>query len=261
MSAWVRGVLRHARGLFTPGAFARLYPTWEDAARAASERTGGYDSELLSRFRVERGKLNAASATFADLPPGFALLFAAAHVADGTVRVTDYGGACGEWGVALRRDVRRALDYVVVENEALAAACAREGTFGWARFVSEPPPTCDVFVCSGTLQYLQDPYAVVERAFSTTASAVVLARNAFADGEIFRVHRSRLGDNGFGPRIPRGFDVDAEVLYPHRTIRLARVLEAATVKGWRCVLSLDSPSGVLPYRDAVVGRDLLFVRS
>lgn len=252
----LRDLVRRGAAVVARSAPAKLHATWSDAARE-----GAYDAEVLTRFRFERARLNAASVTAADLPPGFALLFAAVHLGTGHVRVTDFGGACGEWAVALRRDVRRTLEYTVVENGALVDACAREPAFGWARFARDEPPGCDVFLSSGTLQYLDDPYALVDRAFSTAKGAVVLARNSFADQELFRVHRSRLGDNGFGSRLPEGFDLDLEVRYPHRTISLERVLAAGAAHGWRCALSLESPSGVLPYRRAVFGRDLLFLRS
>jgi putative methyltransferase (TIGR04325 family) len=250
-------LIRIAAELLQPSSFARLFPTF-----AAAAREGAYDSHLLTRFRLERARLNVPSISAAHLPPGYALLFAAAHLpVVGPVRVTDLGGACGEWGFALGRDARREIAYTVVENPALAAACAREPAFTWARFTAELPAECDVLVSSGTLQYLEEPYEVLAGAFATARVAVVLARNGFADRELFRVHRSRLGDNGFGAQVPAGFDLEAEVRYAHRTISLDRVLAVAAAGGWRCLLSLESPSGVLPYRGQVFGRDLLFVRA
>jgi putative methyltransferase (TIGR04325 family) len=235
--------------------FPRRYPSFADATR-----DGSYAGEILTRFRVERARLNVPSITAADLPPGYALLFAAVHLCAGSVRVTDLGGACGEWGFALRRDARREVVYTVVENQALAAACAAQPGFDWARFTDAVPASCDVFVTSGTLQYLDEPYAVLERAFSIAEVAVVLARNGFCDRELFRLHRSRLRDNGFGSRLPAGFDLDAEIRYAHRTLSLARVEEVARACGWRQLLALDSSSGVLPWRGRVFGRDLLYVR-
>jgi hypothetical protein len=249
----VTRIVRAAGSLLRGGAGARLYPSFE-----AASRDGAYDSELLTRFRVERAKLNVGSISAAHLPPGYALLFAAVHLAPAPVRVTDFGGACGEWGYALGRDARREIDYTVVENPALAAACARDPVFGWARYTASLPDRCDVFLSSGALQYVADPYAILARALAQATTAVVLARNSFSDREIFRVHRSRLGDNGFGERTPPGFDLDAPVRYPHRTLLLDRVLGMAA--GWRCLFALESPSGVLPYRGRVFGRDLLFVR-
>lgn len=249
------GAFRALGALLRRDSFARLYPSFAEAGRG-----GAYDEALLTRFRVERARLNLEAIEPSDLPPGFALLFAAAHLGPGPVRVTDVGGACGEWGHALRRDARRSIEYTVAENGALAEACAGDPFFTWARFTDAAPASCDVFVSSGTLQYLEEPYALLEFAFSSATLAVVLARNGFADREIFRVHRSRLRDNGLGPRLPVGYDLDAEIRYAHRTISYDRVMAAATARGWRLALSLECASGVLPYRGQVWGRDLLFLR-
>jgi putative methyltransferase (TIGR04325 family) len=231
----------------------RTYRSFAEAARA-----GGYDADLLTRFRVERAKLNMNAISAEHLPPGYLMLYAAAHILPGRVRVTDFGGACGEWGYALERDARRQIDYVVVENASLVRSCSADPFFAWARFVSTPPDETDVFVTSGALQYVEDPYGVLRHAFSRATTAVILARNSFSESDVFRVHTSRLGDNGFGPVVPDGFDRDARVSYPHRTVSMSRVIGLAT--GWRCVFDVESASGVLPYRDRVFGRDLMFLR-
>jgi putative methyltransferase (TIGR04325 family) len=239
--------------LLAGGVRERLYPSFAEAARH-----GAYDAELLTRFRVDRAKLNVESISGRRMPPGYLMLFAAVHRAPAPARVVDFGGACGEWGFALRRDANRELDYTVVENEALVARCTADPFFAWARFLSRLPERMDVFLSSGALQYVDDPYRVLEHAFATATTAVVLSRNSFSERELFRVHRSRLGDNGFGAVLPAGFDPDVEVRYPHRTISLRRVHELA--RGWRCAFEIEEASGVLPYRSEVFGRDLLFLR-
>ncbi len=237
---------------FLSRASERLCASFLDAARG-----GQYGDEILTRFRVERAKLNVHSTSAAHLPPGYLMLFAAAHMAPAPVRIVDFGGACGEWGYALRRDSERDIDYVVVETPEMVERCSADPFFSWARFAVAMPDEMDVFVSSGALQYVEDPYAVLRHAFARATAAVVLARNSFSEPEIFRLHGSRLGDNGFGPALPEGFDGTARVSYPHRTVSLEKVKEAA--KGWRCALDVECASGVLPYRGRVFGRDLLFV--
>ncbi len=235
-----------------------LYPSFAEAARACPRL---YEDAELTRFRVERAKLNMADVSGARLPPGYALLVAATHMASSPAPlIVDFGGACGEWGHALAKDARRSFEYVVVETPALVERCTEDASFSRVRFAAEIPPTLDVFVSSGTLQFLADPYAPLEIAFSRARDAVVLARNCFSERKLFRVHRSRLGDNGSGARLPPSFDPEAQVSYPSQTVSYARVTELASAGGWRCLLCVDSASGAIPYRDEVFGRDLLFVR-
>jgi putative methyltransferase (TIGR04325 family) len=175
--------------------------------------------------------------------------------------VVDLGGACGEWGLVLQKSSRRPVDYCVVESPDLAGRLAADPFFDWFRCVTEIPSGFDVFLSSGTLQYLDDPYGPLEVAFERAREFVVLARNGFCDREVFRVHRSRLGDNGAGAELPPGFDPDLPVAYPHRTVSRERILAMAERAGWRLLERRASASGVLPWRGRVFGEDLLFGRA
>jgi putative methyltransferase (TIGR04325 family) len=244
-----------AQALFLGG---RNYRTFAEAARDAGP---GYESETLNRFRVERTKLNPG-AVLLDHPAYAFLLLAAYAARSAEPHVVDFGGGCGEFAQALRRDCTRPLRCTVVEGRDLARRCNEDALFSWATW-SERIPECpfDVFFSSGTLQYLEDPYRLLNAAFERAREFVVLGRNSFSERPLIRVQRTRLGSNGGGSRLPAGFDVNAIVTYVHRTLSLERVLEMASSAGWRVKFGADNNSGVLKYGDVVFGRDLLFARA
>jgi putative methyltransferase (TIGR04325 family) len=232
----------------------RRFPSF---AAARQEAGGSYERDLLNRFRVERARLNVPTLEPGNLSPSFAVALEALRgCRSQRPTVVDLGGACGEWGWLLRQRSGRDLDYVVVESPDLARRLAADPFFDWFRCVTEVPAELDVFLSSGTLQYLEDPYGAVETAFARARELVVLVRNSFAPRESFRVQRSRLGDNGAGARLPPGFDPDTPITYPHRTVRKDRVLDLAARAGWRVVLRRPTaaPSG----RGADHDEDLVF---
>jgi putative methyltransferase (TIGR04325 family) len=234
-------------------------PTFATFAEARAHAGPSYEAELLNRFRVERARLNVRFLEPGDLSPSFAVALEALRGCRAPrPTVVDLGGACGEWGWLLRRESGRDLDHVVVESPDLAARLSGDPFFDWFRCVTDLPGAFDVFLSSGTLQYLEDPYAPLERAFQRARERVVLVRNGFGATEVFRVQRSRLGDNGAGARLPPGFDPETPVTYPHRTVRKDRVLDLAARAGWRVVLRRPAaPSGSGP----AVDEDLVFARA
>ena len=89
-----------------------------------------------------------------------------------------------------------------------------QGSVGFSETV---PAACDIFFTSGTLQYLEDPFSILNQGFASAGFAAILARNSFSDIELFRVQRSKLFDNGSGD-IPDGYK-NVSLSYPHRTIK------------------------------------------
>jgi putative methyltransferase (TIGR04325 family) len=170
--------------------------------------------------------------------------------------VTDFGGACGELGRDFLTVFPQAR-YTVVENPVLVALMAKSG--GGVQFTATPPAECDLFFSSSTLQYLEDPMAALAAGFSSARRAVIFARNSFCDTDLIRVQQSWLFDNGNGP-LPPGYE-NVKVFYPHRTLNENAVLQSAQKHGFRCVARIEERSGVIPYRDMVYGRQLVFLRA
>jgi putative methyltransferase (TIGR04325 family) len=221
----------------------RTHPSWAQTLAACP---AAYADDRLNRFRHERARLNLAELGENDLTAGYALLkFAAFSAGGGIPVIVDFGGGCGEYGHVLGRHLSRKIDYRVVENETLARLCGSDPAFSWATFTSTPPASADIFFTSGTVQYLPEPYDVLERCFSTTREFVILARNSFSRTErSFHVQRSRLADNGAGRTLPSGYDPEQPIFYPHGTIEIERVMAIAAQAGWDPFVTLPNESGV-----------------
>jgi putative methyltransferase (TIGR04325 family) len=213
--------------------------SWADAAA----RARGYDDAGLCRFLVARAALGRADGIC--LRASVLGLVAKVIGRDDLV-VTDFGGGTG----GLRQDFLRAYPrstYTVVEQSALVALMG-DG------FTTAMPPACDVFYSSGTLQYLEDPLAVLAAGAASARLAVVLRKNNFADREMFDIQFSRLFDHGSGP-VPESF-VDSEITYPRRTLVESEVMAVVEGAGFRCIASLDEA----PVAGGHHGRQLVFLR-
>lgn len=214
-----------------------LYPSWEAAERAAGDT---YDSDSLNRFRVERA-IREPRALRCDM--------LARCVSDRPIAVTDFGGNVGEHGNGLPNAV-----YTVVETRSLVRL-AQEMLPGPIQFATAIPDACDVFFTSGTLQCVAEPYQVIRRGFETARQACIFVRNCFSESEIFRVHHSRLGNNG-------GASGDGDIIrYPHRTISENTLRQMAEHYGFSLIERTPNNDGALSYRGLVYGADLHFTAS
>jgi hypothetical protein len=83
----------------------------------------------------------------------------------------------------------------------------------------------------------------MRQGFTSARRAVVLVRNCFSQHERFSVQRSRLFDNGAGP-VPAGWR-DAEIIYPHRTVVEAEVIQVAEAAGFSLRSRLEEHSGAI----------------
>jgi putative methyltransferase (TIGR04325 family) len=231
-------VIQSAKGRY------KTFPSREAAALAA----GNYDDSILNRFRAERAK------TAPPTPLQDNALIWLVRILPGPLSVVDFGGATGGLGLALREHVPD-LKFTIVETPALVALM--QETDGVV-FTTSMPATCDVFYSSGTLQYVPDPYAVVEHAFAAARHAVVLKRNYFSERPIIRIHYSRLFENGAGP-IPDGYQ-DVIVSYPCVTVQESHVNEIATRHGFMLFARTPEFDGVTIPDEGAYGAQLVFLR-
>jgi putative methyltransferase (TIGR04325 family) len=226
----------------------RRLPSWESALASSV----GYDDETLNSFKVKRASQRKADGS---LLVTNALYLTATALHQPGIAVTDFGGSTGDLGLDFLSAFPYAT-YVVVENPTIVRMMPDHGS---VRFVTQMPPTCDIFFTSGTLQYLNDPVSVLNEGFASSKFAVILARNSFCDVDLFRVQRTRLFENGSGV-VPAGYK-NTKVSYPHRTLNEAKVREVGERHGFRCIARIEDRSGVLPYRDMVYGQQLIFTRA
>jgi putative methyltransferase (TIGR04325 family) len=228
----------------------KTFETWETAAASCSS----YENDLLNGFRIARDDLNRKNGRVIDLE-GNALLWVTSLL-PGSLAVTDFGGATGEFGAALQL-LRPQVEYTVVENPALVAALAANNNS--VRFATKIPGECDVFFTSSSLQYIGDPYGVLVAGFRSAKSAVILARNNFSERERFRVQRSPLFNNG-GGAIPAGFS-NSTITYPLRTISERRVRAVASEFGFKLIARVPEPSEGLAHLDKAYSAQLVFLRA
>jgi putative methyltransferase (TIGR04325 family) len=223
----------------------RKYPSWEAAAAAA----GFYDDILLNRFRADRAR-NAPAGCLLDNALSWLIRFW-----PGPLSITDFGGATGGTGLALKSQ-NPALRYTVVETPGLVKLMEGQNEVA---FTASMPPGCDIFYSSGTLQTIPDPYGILEQGFSSAARAVVLKRNYFSNIPIFRVHYSRLFDNGDGP-IPDGY-ADRWISYPFASVDERRVMTIAGKHGFDLFSRTPESDGIGVIEDGVYGAQLVFLKA
>jgi putative methyltransferase (TIGR04325 family) len=222
----------------------KTYPSWDAAAAAA----GTYDDGTLNRFRAERAK-DAPLSPLLDN----ALLWLV-RILPGPLAIVDFGGATGGLGLALREHAP-GLRFTVVETPTLVALMPNGADITFATAI---PPQCDVFYTSGTLQYLPDPYEILDQGFASARQAVVLKRNNFAERPIYRVHHSRLFENGSGP-VPGGYR-DTVASYPSASVRESRIHEIAARHGFVLFARTSENDGVVIPEEGVYGAQLVFLR-
>lgn len=171
------------------------YPDWASAVAAAE----GYDSEtIFLKVRDAARAVRDGNALWErdsvlfnheeyNIPLLGALMSAAAWNR-GRLRVLDFGGAFGStfWQHRALLDALEFVSWNVVEQPRLVA-CGRE-EFQTARLRFWPDMvSCaaagpvDVVLFSSVLQYVEDPYALLEQAIALAPVSIILDRTPFAD--------------------------------------------------------------------------------
>lgn len=221
------------------------YGSWEAAKRAA----GSYDDALITRFRIARS--DGALADGALLRRNILSVVIPAVGRD-DVSIVDFGGATGDLGREVLRAHPRA-NYTVVEHPGMVMAMGeRDGV----RFATSIPAQCDIFFSSGTLQYLDDPMAVLAQGLASARYYCVLVRNSFSRSERFSVQRSRLFENGNGP-IPPKFS-DRTISYPHRTLIEDNIVQFSELHGFNMISGIEESNSAIR---GAYGRQIVLQRA
>jgi putative methyltransferase (TIGR04325 family) len=207
---------------------------------------------LVNEFRVARSANYHSDGT---LLTSNLLYLTAVGLKKPNISVIDFGGATGELGKDFQ-SLFPGSSFTVVENPTLVAMMRDKSS---VQYVNSLPASYDIFFSSGTLQCVEKPFDILAAGFSSAAYAVILTRNSFSNDKIYRSDTTRLFDNGMGT-IPANFK-DQDISYPLQTIDEREVMKIAEQKGFRLVARVDESSGVVPYRNLVYGKELVFVRA
>jgi putative methyltransferase (TIGR04325 family) len=213
---------------------APVYASYEEALCRC--RDGGYSSAAIPAVvRAKTARMIADPEALACALPsaGRAAIGLASVIANllggrtGSVRVLDFGGACGAHYFAARR-IAPALrfEWCVVETGAMIeqAHSLEDGSLRFAASVASAQGMLggvDLVHSASTMQYLPEPEAGLAELIRVGAPAMALTRLSLTDGEPFTiVQRSRLAHNGPGP-LPPGYR-DGTVAYPLTIMNRAR---------------------------------------
>lgn len=182
---WINYLSGHA--IYYRGEF----PDWPTACAAAS----GYDDEaLLARLASAARAVRTGNAIWEQdgvirehIPPDFPLFAALSRVAlarDGQLAVLDFGGALGSSYFQCRDFLAdlKGLSWAVVEQPELVEIGRREITRDALIFFSsieatlaEMPP--DVVLLSSVLQYLENPWTLIEQIIATDIPYLIIDRH------------------------------------------------------------------------------------
>lgn len=232
---------------------------YRNFAAAKEASSGTWESDALTRFRVEEAMQNLPMLPSKALPSGYCLLLATMALLDSpSPRICDVGGGCGAWGYRLAKDINRPFLYDVVEHEGLVTACNAQPFFSWGRWSKELPLEWDVLICSGTLQCLERPYDLLRATLKRTMRYALVARTTFSEKDYVQVQSSILLHNGHLGAVPPGYDPGTRIYYPHRTVRLTEVLDIADAEGFDVLFKLHpAPTALAP---GAFEQDLVFAR-
>ena len=210
-------VMRVAAKLQRPSRAHEIYPTF--AAASAACVGHGYEEGALVNVVFEKTKRLrdrlAARPIPLDLSPTDArLVLGVRALAIGKkLTVVDFGGACGAHYFTTRAflPANVTLRWCVVETGAMARRarelengelCFVDGVVAASRLVDRP----DLVLSSGALQYVDEPYAVLEQLLGLGSANAMFARLATSDErvDLVTVQRSMLSAHGPGA-LPEGF--------------------------------------------------------
>lgn len=168
--------------------FVGDYPSFEAAEALAT----GYEVEAYAttaanglRTLIDAPAYTVLDERFMQVHSALAYISQAENLS--SLSVLDYGGGTGVYAKVMRQLMpSTAFDWSVLESAPVVAAC-QDIAGSPARFISElPSAPVDVAIISGTLQYLREPWAVLDQV-AKIARWIILTRLPVVDGPEDRV--------------------------------------------------------------------------
>ena len=232
------------------------FETYEDALEYCSQkRDDCYESSLLSQYRFEKfSDFLKDSGNLFDSPSANVLLFSISmFLRKEGARIPyliDFGGACGESVILLSKIFGEEIFLNSWVCESLAQV--RESQ-NWEfakkiQYVSELSPVIeeknvDIFFTSGTIQYLPDPYAPLEKVADSDIPIVALTRNNFSLNTKIVVQRSSLSSNGPGQHNEKYGN--PYIYYPNTSVEKTKVMNIFLSRGYEILIDTSgTASGI-----------------
>lgn len=181
------------------------------------------------------------------------------------INVLDFGGACGAHYFEIRRFLPEniSLNWNVVETPKMVLSAQKSNLetnelhfFSSIDYINVE---IDFLHSSSTMQYVSDPYQVLDRFLKLKAKWLFFNRMVFNenDYDFITIQNSLLSANGPGP-LPRGFS-DRIVAYPHTTMSFSK-FNNEIIKEYNLEWIFEELKGNFKINnDNVIARGLLYI--
>lgn len=203
----------------------KIYNTYSEALQACS--FSGYDDEEIAKTVYEKTRLHSDDVLFHEhLKKHHAaaydnLIALIKELNNDVVNILDFGGACGAYYFALRKCLnhRYKLNWFIIEKKAMCKYGKRLENgelkfFEQLEVAKTRMPSIDIFNVSGVLQYVSEPYGLVNSILASNPKYILFSRMCFTLGnrDIVAIQKSMLSWHGVG-KLPKDFK-DKEIECP-----------------------------------------------
>ena len=246
------------------------FETYDDAFEYCRQKTSDcYESSLLSRYRCEKfaNFLKNDGNLFSSPSANLLLVSISLFLRKEGARVPqliDLGGACGESIILLSKifGEEMFLTSWVCESPVQVGESQDWEFAKKLQYISElshvvEKRNVDIFFTSGTIQYLPDPYAPLQKVAESGIPIVALTRNNFSLRTKIVAQRSRLSDNGAGKHIERYGN--PTIYYPNTSIEKTMVMNIFLSRDYEVLIDTSgTASGI--YGSENFSGDIVFAK-
>jgi putative methyltransferase (TIGR04325 family) len=199
--------------------FSRPFPTWEEALKHAT----GYESEAViektfdSSYKVRKGEAvyERDSVLFDKIHYSWPLLSALMWIAarsKGELHLLDFGGSLGTTYFQNRRFLRNlvSVTWNIVEQKKLVDLGKKYFQDDRLKFYYSidsclGPPSLQVILFSGVLQYLEKPFELIDTIQRFSFPYVLVDRTPFVKGDQHRIRVQKVSPRIFDASYPCWF--------------------------------------------------------
>tara|TARA_B100000787_G_C16135191_1_gene269281 strand:+ start:93 stop:926 length:834 start_codon:yes stop_codon:yes gene_type:complete len=231
----------------------------------------GYANEQLNNFKLQSFKLNFEN--YNTLPqPSFKFLFESLSFFLNHFKyfpkILDLGGSYGDNFLYLRNIFKFSdINYTIIEQENIVDSgksidykCRSNHKINFYNSLdlALKQNDYDLLFSSGTLQYTEYPYFILDKINSTNIKMIGLTRNSFSRNTKYISQISNLFDNGAGI-VPQNFK-NCLLVYPHTTIEEEKLLKTLNKFKISFTNSSIEAGPFVPFKDCY-SKDISLIRN
>ncbi len=183
-----------------------------------------------------------------------------------TLNILDIGGACGAHYFEVRHLIPQniKINWIVLETPQMVLSAKNQGLpteeLHFIDSLEMLDAPIDFVHSSGTLQYVAEPYSLLEQVVNLGATYLFFNRMMLnkENREFITVQKSKLSWNGPG-KLPEKYQ-DRTVFYPHTTLSFQKLNEKLSNK-YILAWELDEKTGKYQIGNGkITGRALLYIK-